>query len=187
MISNSVIYLCYEQANRSKSSLEHRNHPDALPQGQRPGGARATGKSSGCSRRARRPKRSLWSPATARHGSAPLLIATMRRVPKVWATGVAVILAGRSSSRKRSFSRLSMSLRLMAVCGLAPKSPTGSRAKRGARYIRSGAGSILSGSTTPSGCCGHATPKPILPPKKLLKKPSRAGESGPASVSPGHS
>jgi hypothetical protein len=98
-----------------------------------------------------------------------LLIATMRRVPKVWATGVAVILAGRSSSRQRSkhsSSRLSMSLRLMAVCGLAPKSPTGSRAKRGARYIRSGAGSILSGSTPPSGCCGHATPKPILPPKK---------------------
>ena len=35
-----------------------------------------------------------------------------------------------------------MSLRLMAVCGLAPKSPTGSRAKRGARCTPSGVGSI---------------------------------------------
>jgi len=46
-----VVYSCYEQANHRESSCEHRNYRDALPQGQRSSGARATGKSSGYSRR----------------------------------------------------------------------------------------------------------------------------------------
>ncbi len=40
LISNPVVYRCYEQANHRQSSYEHRSHRDALPQGQRPNGAK---------------------------------------------------------------------------------------------------------------------------------------------------
>src|SRR5713101_4761554 len=40
LISNPVVYLCYEQANHHTSSFEHRSHRDTLPQGQRPSGAK---------------------------------------------------------------------------------------------------------------------------------------------------
>jgi hypothetical protein len=176
-----MVYPCYEQANHSESSSEYRSHRDTLPQGQRPSGAQPLAHHLAAREGVRRPKRLVKSPATARHGSAPLLIAPMTRVPKAWATAATAILAARSSSRKsskRSSNRPSMSLQPMVACGLAPKSPAGSRATRDARCIRSGVGSLSSGSTTLSGCCGHATPKPILPPKQRV--------SGAASVSSSH-
>src|SRR2546427_8238863 len=40
VISNPVVYSCYEKANHRKSSFEHRSHRDTLPQGQRPSGAK---------------------------------------------------------------------------------------------------------------------------------------------------
>ncbi len=122
VISNPVVYSCYEKANRNPSSFEHRSHRNALPQGQRSRGAKPLANHLAPRGGARRPKRSLKSPGTARRGFAPWPIATMTRVPKVSATAAMAILGAHASSRtssKPSSIRRSRSLQPMGACGPA--------------------------------------------------------------------